>query len=77
MNDTTVWCQNPSVTEPRRDGGGVADGEGSTVRKEPSHPLSRELSQRESLWMRATLGVWALPDAGVACNAVIQRRNWR
>ena len=28
MNDTTVWCQNPSVTEPRRDGGGEADGEG-------------------------------------------------
>ncbi len=27
----------------------------------PSHPLSRELSQRESLWVRATLGVWALP----------------
>ena len=43
----------------------------------PSHPLSRELSQRESLWMRATLGVWALPDARVACNAVIQKRNWR
>ena len=43
----------------------------------PSHPLSRELSQRESLKTRATLGVWALPYAGVACNAVIQRRNWR
>ena len=26
---------------------------------------------------RASLGVWALPDARVACNAVIQRRNWR
>ena len=25
----------------------------------PSHPLSRELSQRESLKTRATLGVWA------------------
>ena len=34
-------------------GGGEADGEGSTVRKEPSHPLSRELSQRESLWTRS------------------------
>ena len=22
-------------------------------------------------------GVWALPEARVACNAVIQRRNWR
>jgi hypothetical protein len=22
-------------------------------------------------------GVWALPCAGIACNAVIQRRNWR
>ena len=43
----------------------------------PSHPLSRELSQRESLKTRATLGVWALPDARVACNAVIQMRNWR
>ena len=43
----------------------------------PSHPLSRELSHGESLWMRATLGVWALPDARVACNAVIQMRNWR
>ena len=38
----------------------------------PSHPLSRELSQGESLWVRATLGVWALP-----CAFVIQRRNWR
>ena len=37
----------------------------------PSHPLSRELSQRESLWVRATLGVWALPCAGAFCNAVI------
>ena len=45
--------QDPSVTEPQRDGGGEADGEGLTVRKEPSHPLSRELSQRESLWMRS------------------------
>ena len=26
--------QDPSVTEPQRDGGGEADGEGSTVRKE-------------------------------------------
>ena len=43
----------------------------------PSHPLSRELSQRESLKTRATLGVWALPEARVANNAVIQRRNWR
>ena len=42
----------------------------------PSHPLSRELSRRESLRARATLGVWALPCARVACNAVIQRRNW-
>ena len=45
--------------------------------KTPSHPLSRELSQRESLKTRATLGVWALPEARVASNAVIQRRNWR
>ena len=36
-------------------GGGEADGEGSTVRKEPSHPLSRELSQRESLWLRSCI----------------------
>ena len=43
----------------------------------PSHPLSRELSQGESLWMTATKGVWALPEARVASNAVIQRRNWR
>ena len=41
----------------------------------PSHPLSRELSQGESLWVRATLGARALPETGVACNAVIQRRN--
>ena len=34
-------------------GGGEADGEGGAVRKEPSHPLSRELSQRESLWTRS------------------------
>ena len=43
----------------------------------PSHPLSRELSQGESLWMRVTLGVWALPEASVAYNAVIQMRNLR
>ena len=40
--------------------------------KTPSHPLSRELSHRESLCVRATIGVWALPEA-----FVIQRRNWR
>ena len=34
----------------------------------PSHPQSRELSQRESLWIRATLGVWALPDATEKTN---------
>ena len=28
----------------------------------PSHPLSRELSRRESLWTRASSGVWALPS---------------
>ena len=53
-------------------GGGEADGEGKNAQKEPSHPLSRELSRRESLWMRATLGVWALPE-----EFVIQIRNWR
>ena len=37
----------------------------------PSHPLSRELSQRESLKTRATLGVWAMPEASVASNAGI------
>ena len=36
-------------------GGGEADEEGSTARKEPSHPLSRELSQRESLWLRSCI----------------------
>ena len=30
-----------------------------------------------SLRICTTLGVWALPDARVACNTVIQRRNWR
>ena len=34
----------------------------------PSHPLSRELSQRESLWVHATLGVWALPEAFAAAQ---------
>ena len=38
----------------------------------PSHPLSRELSHRESLKTRATLGVWALTDAFVK-----QMRNRR
>ena len=38
----------------------------------PSHPLSRELSQRESLKTRATLGAWALPEAFVK-----QMRNRR
>ena len=28
MNDNAVRCQNASVTEPQRDGGGEADGEG-------------------------------------------------
>ena len=27
--------------------------------------------------VRASSGVWALPEARVACNAVIKRRNWR
>ena len=27
--------------------------------------------------IRRRIGVWALPDAGAFCNAVIQRRNWR
>jgi hypothetical protein len=40
MNDTTVWCQNPSVTEPRRDGGGVADGEGKSWREYPLSPAT-------------------------------------
>jgi len=40
--------------------------------------LRRELPPGGSLWYaHASLGVWALPDASVACNAVIQRRNWR
>ena len=43
-------------------GGGEAD--------TPSNPLSRELSQRESLWLYTTLGVWVLPEAFVK-----QRRN--
>ena len=38
----------------------------------PLTRLRRELSQRESLRMRATIWVWALPDA-----FVIQMRNWR
>ena len=38
----------------------------------PSHPLPRELSLRASLKIRASLGVWALPEA-----FVIRRRNWR
>ena len=41
-----------------------------TCRKTPSHPLSRELSQRESLKTRATLGVWALSEARVAATAL-------
>ena len=28
MNDTKVWCQSLSVTEPQRDGGNEAHGEG-------------------------------------------------
>ena len=39
--------------------------------------LRRQLPPGGSLRARASLGVWALPDAGVACNAVIQMRNWR
>ena len=31
--------------------------------------LSRELSQRESLWIREILGVWALPEAFCNTNA--------
>ena len=43
----------------------------------PLSRLRRQLPPGGSLWMCVTLGVWALPEAGVACNAVIQRRNWR
>ena len=53
-------------------GGGEADGEGSTVRKEPSHPLSRELSQRESLWTRSCI----FRGMGFArCPRCLQRCN--
>jgi len=69
---TLCGCQSPSVTEPQREGGGVADGEGKLLQRLPSHPLPRELSLRESLKMHVSLGVWALPDAFVK-----QMRNWR
>ena len=39
--------------------------------------LRWQLPPGGSLRVRSTLGVWALPEARVASNAVIQRRNWR
>ena len=57
---------------------GEADGEGSTVRKEPSHPLSRELSQRESLWTRLCnfmgMGI-ALCLCNTKAKLAIKRKN--
>ena len=73
MNDTTVWCQNPSVTEPRRDGGGVADGEGKWWQEYALSPaIAGALPRGEPLGARNLRGVWALPYA-----FVIQMRNWR
>ena len=59
-------------------GGGVADGEGKTCE---NNPLTRYRGSspkgRAYVRARTSLGVWALPDARVASNAVIQMRNWR
>ena len=43
----------------------------------PAYFLNASRPPGGSLRMRATLGVWALPEARAFCNAVIQRRNWR
>ena len=39
--------------------------------------LRRELPPGGSLRMRVTFRGMGLPEARVACNAVIQKRNWR
>ncbi|MBQ9798023.1 MAG: hypothetical protein IJW50_09930 [Clostridia bacterium] len=57
MNDTTVWCQNPSVTEPRRDGGGVADGEGEWWQYSLSPAIAGALPMGEPLDVRNLRGM--------------------
>ena len=58
MNDTTVWCQNPSVTEPRRDGGGEADGEGKWWQEYALSPaIAGALPQGEPLGARNFRGM--------------------
>ena len=39
MNDTTVWCQNASVTEPQREGGTRSVTEGESVYKQIHTPV--------------------------------------
>ena len=48
----------------------------SLYRALPQSPTAPAPSRREPQ-DAAVIGVWALPEARVACNAVIQRRNWR
>ena len=63
------WCYNGA------DGGIVK--KLKTSENNPSVANATAPFTQGSLWICATLGVWALPDARVASNAVIQRRNWR
>jgi len=61
--------------QPKADGGIVKIS--TALENNPSVANATAPFTQGSLWMRATIGVWALPEAGVACNAVIQKRNWR
>ena len=68
------------VARRSRDGGSLRDLEVFTsfvVTHSPSPAFVGSSLPEGALGIRATLGVWASPYAHVACNAVIQRRNWR
>ena len=59
-------------------GGGEADGEGKWWQEYALSPaIAGALPRGEPLGARNLRGGWALPEARVASNAVIQRRNWQ
>ncbi len=65
--DSLPICGIMGVTKasPFGRGGGVADGEGKCPKRKPSHPLSRELSHRESL-----------TQASASLDIAFARRVW-
>ena len=53
MNDTTVWCQNASVTEPQREGGTRSVTEGESVYKQIHTPVDGRFVKRPYGFLRS------------------------